>query len=118
MSLKLAAGNGKTLGSIGSILGTITVAAERTSQLLNTAGSTIDQLDRFTQHASMKQKRRHKIEERQFTKRLILDAASADAEADIKVQEFRAKSEQHASLFDASFEEYTNLFAEELGITS
>lgn len=114
LNLTTAAAKGKTLASIGAAIAN---AANRTSQLFDSTGRMIDKLDKFTEHSNYKQTIRYKKERRQFAHNTVREAAAEKSEADIKVQEFRAKSEQHAHLFDSALAEFEDLFAEELGIT-
>lgn len=104
--------------AMGSIMSTISQTANSVSALINTTTKGIGMLDAMVTKASDEQALRHKKDRRQFVKNLQREAAEEEASANIQVLEFCAKSNEHAKLYKTAFDEFGQLFAEELALAS
>lgn len=110
MGLNLTqATNGKSLASIGKAIST---AAQSVTAAFNATTEAVSMADNLVQHSSRKQQDRYRIEQEEYRENLILEASSREAETGIKVEDFCAKSEKHAELFNRSYAKYSALFAD------
>ena len=103
--------------ALKSVLSTVAKTAQSVGALVDTGTRSISMLDRFVGKASEEQELRYRKDRRMFVHNLVRDAASEQAEADIKVEEFMKQSAEHKRLFTASYQEFESLFADELGIS-
>lgn len=101
--------------ALASVLSTVSNTAESVSSLINVTTKGVGMLDAIVTKASTEQKLRHRAGSHLFVKNLIRESAEAEATANIQVLEFCAKSDAHKAQFQASYDEFSKLFASELG---
>lgn len=104
--------------ALGSVLDSVAKTAGTISAVFDTANRSINMLDRFVGKASEEQALQYRKDKRTFVKNLVREAAEEQAQADIRVQDFRKQSADHTKFFDESYDEFSALFAEELGLAT
>ena len=102
--------------ALKSIIGTVARAATAATQFIDAGSVAAEKLDLFMKTSLSDQKMRTKKHNRLFAHQLVAEATEERALADLRVVEFRAQSEDHAKLYDDAHNEFTDLFAEELGL--
>jgi hypothetical protein len=100
--------------AIGSIMDTITQTAISVSSLVNTTNKGIGMLDALVTKVSDEQRLRYRADRHVFIKNLIRESSESQTAADLQVISFCSKSKEHKEMFEKNFDEFSNLFAEEL----
>ena len=100
--------------ALASILTTITKAAGSVSAVFDATTKGVSMLDAAVTKASDEQKLRHRAQRRKFVHNLVRESSMEQAVADQQVVEFCSKSDSHKSLFEKSFDEFNELFSDEL----
>ena len=92
--------------TLGSLLGTVTTAAEVATGALNTVALTVGMANSYVEKAAHEQQGRHKNDAALFTTRLVIEGAQAEAEMNREVISYCKKSTEHETLFKKAYEKY------------
>lgn len=93
--------------TLGALLGMVTTAASAATNLMSVANDGIDMLQDTVHSAKEQQLHRSKVDDIVYKKSYIEQAAQVRAGQVMAIQEFRRKSTDHASAFDAVMAEIT-----------
>ena len=95
--------------TIGTVLGTVVSAAETVTSTLNAVSKTVGMANAYVEKAAREQQGRYLNDAAQFAVQLTNEGTMAEAEMNLEVIKFCAKSAQHAKLFEGSYEKYAKL---------
>ena len=98
-----------TVGTVFDTVGTTAVAA---STAINMVVHGINIADAYVKQASKDQQDRMAGHRLTFQEKLKEELATEDSSRQLKVAEFRAKSELHATLYDQNYARYDALFSQ------
>lgn len=102
--------------TVGSLLTTVSTAANAITSTLNTATKSVGMLDAFVTKAADEQALQYRRDKEIFLQSLIRDSAEEAAEADIRVEAYIAKSPAHKAHYERQFERFEQLFEDQLNL--
>lgn len=91
--------------ALGAIMGTVQTTANTISNTIGAANSAIGMLNKSVSDAAERQAIRSTLDNAIFTKTLHQEKAKELTESRLQVKQFMAQSEDHASMYQKSFEE-------------
>lgn len=91
--------------TIGALLGAVTTSANAVSQTLNVITDGIDMAQNTVSTLKANQIIRNKVDVINYENNYIEQAAQVRAGQKMQIQEFRKKSSDHATAFDAALDE-------------
>ncbi|QYW01772.1 hypothetical protein PP761_gp01 [Stenotrophomonas phage Paxi] len=92
-----------------ALLGTVTTAASTVTNTLDAVQKGIGMLNTTINDAAFRQEKRSKVDRHLYVKNLIRDTAQAEAEANVRAEEFIKNNQAAAQHYRASFDELTEL---------
>lgn len=95
--------------TIGSLLGTVTTAAETVTSTLNVVSLSVGMANAYVAKAAHEQQHRHRNDAELFTSRLVIEGAQAETEMNLEVIKYCKKSDEHQKLFAKAYEKYAKL---------
>lgn len=97
--------------TFGSVLGTVTAAANVVGNTMNTASGGVDMLNRFVESASVDQRERQVAHRATFRSTLVREASIEIAKGNAEALAFAAESETNAKLFNDAQSDLLAAFA-------
>lgn len=95
----------------GSLLNTVTSAADAVGSVFSTTTHAIGMLDQFVTKAANTQRKTYAVDALNEDADLRRHFAFKESEANIRVEEFCAKSPSHAKHYEEAFNRYAELTA-------
>ncbi len=96
-----------TRATYGNILGMLSSASDAVTKVLTSASDSVDMASAAITALKVDQAVRIKVDAAIYAKDYVLKATTAHTETLIEVQNFRAKSPTHATVFDSVHAELT-----------
>ena len=95
--------------TLGTVLGTVVSAAETVTGALNAVSKTVGMANAYVEKAAREQQGRYLNDAALFSTQLANEGTMAEAEMNMEVIKFCAKSALHAKMFEQSYDKYAKL---------
>lgn len=100
-----------TANTIVTALNLVNTTVQATSKIVDSAGSSIDMLDKFVQRAKTRQNATHLVEDLHWQRNLILDAAQAQEKIETDLKKEYASDSERTNTFNSIVADLEALFA-------
>lgn len=101
-----------TSSTVIALLGTISASAGAVAKTIDSASSSIDMLDRYVQRAKTRQIDTHKIEDMNWRRNLMLDAAKEQEKIETAIVREYSGDPSRAGKFNEILAGFESLFTE------
>lgn len=101
-----------TSQTIVTLLGTVQSSASSVGKVIDSVSSSVDMLDRYVQRAKVNQITAHQIEDRNWRRNLILDAAKAQEKIETDLDREYGNDPQRAQRFNNIVADLESMFTQ------